>query len=211
MSETRMRVLQMLQEGAITAAEAKELLDAMESGETAVPEPPTLIPEPDSEPFTGDIITPDPPPDMTRFRRFWQIPFFISLALLLGSGLWLRSLYQRADGAITFGFVCVWSIFIFTVVLTTLALLSRQSPWVHVRVKEQHGRRIAISLPIPMGLAKWGINIARGFVPDKEQASLDMAADFLAEARHNLGQPGADPLIVSVDDDDGDQVQVYIG
>ncbi len=211
MNETRLRVLQMLQDGTITAVEAQELLDALDAGETAVPELLTAKAEPDPEPLTGDIITPEPPPDMARFRRFWQIPFFISLAFLLGSGLWLRSLYQRSDGAITLGFVCVWSIFIFTVLLTALALFSRQSPWVHVRVKEQHGRRIAISLPIPMGLAQWGINIARGFVSDSTQASLNMAAEFLAEARHNLGQPGADPLIVSVDDDDGDQVRVYIG
>lgn len=211
MSDTRMRVLQMLQDGAITAVEAQELLDAMADKETSIPETQTYTSEPDSEPLSGDIIMPEPPPNMARFRRFWQIPFFISLTLLLGSGVWLRSLYQRSGGAITFGFVCVWSIFIFTVLLTTLALLSRQSPWVHVRVKEKDGRRIAISLPIPMGLAKWGINIARSFVPDKEQTSLDMADEFLAEARHNLGQPGADPLIVNVDDDDGDQVQVYIG
>ena len=202
MSEARQQVLQMLQDGKLTAVEAQELLQALE---------PAVITEETQEAIEGEIVTPVEPPDMDRFRRFWQYPFFISLAVLIGVGLGLRSMYQASEGAITFWFICVLLLFILTFTVTALAFMSRSAPWVHVRVKEKGGRRIAISLPLPMGLAQWGINIARNFVPDTEQRNLDMAADFIRSARHDLKGPNTEPLMINVDDEDGDQVQVFIG
>jgi hypothetical protein len=201
MSDARQQVLQMLQDGKLTAEEAQELLRALEPTAT----------EETQEAIEGEIVAPVEPPDMDRFRRFWQYPFFISLAVLIGVGLGLRSMYQASEGAITFWFVCVLILFILTFILTALAFMSRSAPWIHVRVKEKGGHKIAISLPLPMGLAQWGIHIARNFVPDAEQGNLDMAAEFIRSARHNLKGPDTEPLMINVDDEDGDQVQVFIG
>lgn len=206
MNEARQQVLQMLQNGKLTAAQAQELLQAMEPAETADSDsnsPETAV--------TGDIIQPEPPPDMSHYRRFWQIPFFIGCLLVLVSGLVLRSIYQSSGGAISFGFICAWSIFLLMFLLTTLTLMSRRSAWVHVRVRERGGRRIAISLPLPLQLASWGINIAHYFVKEEERHKTEMAASFLAEARHNWQNGTVDPLVIHVDDEDGDKVQVYIG
>lgn len=202
MSEARQQILQMLQDGKLTAEEAQALLQALE------PAAPTGEAQ---EAIEGEIVTPAEPPDMDRFRRFWQYPFFISLALLIGVGLGLRSMYQASEGRVTFWFVCVLLLFILTFILTMLAFMSRSAPWVHVRVKEKGGRKIAISLPLPMGLAQWGINIARNFVPDVEQGNLDMAAEFIRSARHGLQGPDKEPFMINVADEDGDQVQVFIG
>lgn len=204
MSETQRQILQMVEDGKLTAEQAVELMQAVASSDE-----PTASETEDVAAVSGEIITPTEAPDMERFRRFWQIPFFISLALLLGSGLWLRALYRSSEGSITFWFVCIWSFFVFAFILTSLAFLSRQSAWMHVRVKEKHGRRIAISLPIPLKIANWSIGFARGFV--KEEGKLDMAAGFLAAAEDNFRTANADPLMINVDDDDGDQVQIYIG
>jgi hypothetical protein len=201
MSNARQQVLQMLQDGKLTAEEAQELLQALEPAAAEAPQ----------EAIEGEIVEPVEPPDMDRFRRFWQYPFFISLAVLIGVGLGLRSMYQASEGAITFWFVCVLILFILTFILTALAFMSRSAPWVHVRVKEKSGRKIAISLPLPMGLAQWGINIARNFVPDAERGNLDMAAEFIRSARHDLKGPDTEPFMINVDDEDGDQVQVFIG
>lgn len=204
MSETQRQILQMVEDGTLTAEEAMDLMQAVASSdESAVPK------AEEARRVAGEVITPSKAPDMERFRRFWQIPFFISLALLLGSGLWLRGLYRSSEGSITLGFVCIWSVFIFAFVLTSLAFISRQSAWMHVRVKEKGGRRIAISLPIPLRIANWAIGFARGFV--KEESKLDLAAGFLAAAQDNFKTAAADPLMINVDDDDGDQVQIYIG
>lgn len=99
----------------------------------------------------------------------------------------------------------------FAFLATLLAFFSRRAAWLHVRVKEKEGRRIAISLPLPLGLAGWGIRAARGFVDEKTRGQLNMAEAFLAAARDELKQPGSGPMTIHVDDDDGDQVQVYIG
>ena len=89
--------------------------------------------------------------------------------------------------------------------------MSRRATWVHLRVDERQGRSIAISLPLPLGLAGWGVNIARGFVKADQRQNLDMVADFIEAAQQNLQAPGSDPLMINIDDDDGDRVQVYIG
>lgn len=217
MSEERQQILQMLQAGAITADQAMDLLEALESSEPPQLEEPdsqdTAAPEPDYGPaLEGDVIHPqEPPPNMDRFRRFWQIPFFICLGFLMISGLWLRSIYQASEGAISLGFVCLWSVFIFAFLLTVLAFMSRQVAWVHVRVREKAGTRIAISLPLPLGLAKWGVQFAQGFVDDETKVTLHMASDFITAAQESMKEPGSEPLMIHVDDDDGDRVQVYIG
>ena len=198
--EARQQVLQMVQNGKLTAEQAQELLQALEP---AAAEPETVL--------TGEVIPPDDTPDMDRLRRFWQYPFFIALAVFVLIGLGLRSLYQSSAGAITFWFVCLLSLFILTFLLTMIAFMSRRSPWLHVRVKEKGGRKIAISLPLPLRLTQWGIQIARGFVPAKEQVNLEIAAEFLQSAQDDLKSAGANPLMIDVDDDDGDQVQVFIG
>jgi hypothetical protein len=202
MSEARNQVLQMLQDGKLTAEQAQELLQALEPESTT---------DDTREAIQGEIVEPVEPPDMDRFRRFWQYPFFISLAVLIAVGFGLRSMYQASEGAMTFWFFCVLSLFILTFILTALAFISRSAPWLHIRIKGKEGNKIAISLPLPMGLAQWGIGIARNFVPESEQANLDMAATFIRTARHNLNGPDVEPLMINVDDEDGDQVQVFIG
>ena len=135
MSEARKQVLQMLQDGKITADQAAELLAALEP-EDALELVADSAHEEDA--VEGDVIMPkSPAPDMNRFRRFWQIPFFGCLALMTLSGLWLRSIYQTSEGAISFGFVCVWSLFLLMFGLTALAFMSRRSAWLHVRVREE--------------------------------------------------------------------------
>lgn len=202
MSEARNQVLQMLQDGKLTAEQAQELLQALE------PESPT---DDTREAIQGEIVEPVEPPDMDRFRRFWQYPFFIALTVLIAVGLGLRSMYQASEGAMTFWFFCVLSLFILIFALTALAFMSRSAPWLHVRIKGKEGNKIAISLPLPMGLAQWGIGIARNFVPEAEQANLDMAAAFIRATRHDLKGPDTEPFMINIDDEDGDQVQVFIG
>ena len=108
-------------------------------------------------------------------------------------------------------FICVWTLFMFAGFTTLLAFMSRRSTWLHVRVKESQGTRIAISMPLPLRLANWGIGIARGFVDDHTRGHLNMASEFINAARDTMSEPGADPLFIDVDDDDGDHVEVYIG
>jgi hypothetical protein len=205
MDEGRERVLNMLQEGKISAEEAAELLEALDAA--AGPAPELESPEPVIQPVSYPVRA-ELPPDLARFRRYWQIPFFGALILTILIALWLRSLYRSSDGGVTLGFGCVLSLFILMTGLTLLALLSRRAPWIHVRVQEAGGSRVAISLPLPIRLARWGLQLARGYVGADVQEHLDTAAAFLDAAGENRG---GEPLTISVNEEGGDRVQIYIG
>ncbi|MCP5095737.1 MAG: hypothetical protein GY943_09310 [Chloroflexi bacterium] len=209
MSETRKQLLQMLQDGKITADQAADLMAALEP-EDALDSVNDVSDE--NEAVEGDVIMPrSPAPDMNRFRRFWQVPFFICLVFFTISGLWLRSIYQSSEGAISFAFVCVWSLFLLAFGLTALAFMSRRSAWLHVRVREKKGTRISVSLPLPLRLANWALTFAQGFVPESERAKIQMASEFVEAARESLKRTETEPIMINIDDDDGDRVQVFIG
>ena len=205
MGEAEKQILRMLEEGRISAEEANQLLTAIGpehevgtvAGETV------LTPVIDSE----DVD--EPPFNADRFRnRFWRIPFFIALGSLLVSAIGLTLMYQAAGQVAFIGFLCVWSIFLVAIMATALLLLIRKAPWLHVRIQEQDGQRFAISLPLPLSLANWGIKVAQYFVPSEQVAYLETAGTFIDEMKNS---PDREPIIIDVDDDDGDKVQIYIG
>jgi len=202
--EAERQILQMLEEGSITAEEAEGLLAA-------------ISPEEKEDDFAGQtVITPDlpeaepyePPPDMKRFRRFWRIPFFIAGGSLLLSAFGLALMYQTTGQVALIGFMCLWSIFVVALLATLIVLLARKAPWLHVRVQEKGGRRIAISIPLPLRLAHWGIDIAKFYVPTDQAANLEMASAFM---KGMTDDPDQEPIMINVDDDDGDRVQLYLG
>lgn len=206
MSEAQDRILRMLEEGTITADEADKLLTAIgpeqEAGlvagdaivsKTAQPEPDSTYPE---------------TPDYSRYRGLWRVPFIIATGSLLLSGLGLAFMYQADDRVATLGFLCIWSIFLLAFVATLLLLLARRAPWLHLRVQEQAGRRFAISLPLPLSLAHWILGIVRNFMPKDQAMHLETADAFITAMQED---PNREPIIIDVDDDDGDKVELYIG
>ena len=205
MGEAEKQILQMLEEGRITAEEANQLLSAIgpdqEVGEVSGEA--VLKPVIDSEAGT------EPPLNTDGFRnRFWRIPLLIALGSLLLSAIGLTLMYQAAGQVAFIGFLCVWSFFLLALLASVFLLLIRKAPWLHVRIQEQDGQRFAISLPLPLSLANWGIRAARYFVPQDQVAYLETAGAFIDEMKNS---PEREPIIIDVDDDDGDKVQVYIG
>ena len=197
MSDERNRVLQMLENGTVTADEANKLLTALEADE----EPKDFAS--DIRPEARFSSAPPDSPDMERFRRFWQIPFFVTIGVLVLSGLGLSSAHNAASGRATFGVICMSGIFLLAMVTTVLAFASSTARWAHVRVQEKDGKRISISLPLPLALADWGLRIARNFVTGEEIMHLDTAASLIKAMREDPSIWDAGPLMVEVDDDDG--------
>ena len=197
MSDEQDKVLSMLQNGTIDAEQANELLTAMETEDeemvvTAVTD------------ASGDI------PDMNRYRGFWVAPFAILSAITTLLAFWLRALSTNRKSKLPFGFLIVFSLFLFSLGLTLLMYMSRKSSWVHIRVHEKGGSKIAISLPLPLSLASWVIDYAREFVEDEALDNLDMAATAIAAAQESFNDPNTDPIMINVDDEDA-HVQVFIG
>ncbi len=195
MSSEQEKILAMLQEGAISAEEAEVLLTAMPV-ETEEEMMVTAV-----SAATGNI------PDMDRYRNFWLAPFLILSTVTALLGLFLRSTACKRK---PFGALFALALFLFSLSLTVLMFLSRKSTWVHIRVQEKEGPKIAISLPLPLSIAGRVIDVARRYSPPERQDNLEMAAATIAAAQENFKDPGADPIVINVDDEDA-QVQVFIG
>ncbi len=215
------QVLRQLSAGELTAEEANALLaDApvpvSTATETASPLPPADPAETPTDALpveeapaspAGDILM---PPDLDRFRRMWQIPFAIALGFVVLSALCM-SAAQGVPGFFgAVGFLCAWSAFMIAAVAVAIAFWSRTARWVHVRIQEQAGKRIAVSLPVPLRLVNWLTTIARPFVDEETRGHMDMTAEFIDAMKEEMNRPDAEPLIVDVDDE-GQQVQVYFG
>ena len=185
------KILNMLEEGTITAAEAEELLDAVEE-DAGIPDQPSM---------TG------PPPDMEQVRSAWQLPFNISLIItaLGGSLLWRT---RRATGFGRFARALIlFPITIVAAISAAILYLSKNGPWLYMRIRSANGNDFALSLPFPLHWARGGLRLAQDQIPDQEvQEKLDAAADFLeAIETSNLEEP------ISIDiRDEGDSVEIYL-
>jgi len=190
MDDEQRRILQMVQEGAITPDEAARLLDAL--AEEAVP---VAV---DSPPAPAPARAPSPAP---RFRRYWEVPFAVGLILLGLAGVCVSSV----SGVLL---LCGWSAFVVAAIIALAGLWSRSAAWVHVRIRESDGDRLSFSLPLPMGLAGWGLGLAQRYVDDDTRANLDVAAGLLDMFR---AADSNEPMTVEIDEEDGDYILVHIG
>ncbi|NLF75344.1 MAG: DUF2089 domain-containing protein [Chloroflexi bacterium] len=198
MDDEQRRILQMVQEGAITPDEAARLLDALV--EEALPAAGDGSPAPAPAPARApdDVIAPGPAP---RFRRYWEVPFAVGLILLGLAGVCVSSV----SGVLL---LCGWSAFVVAAIIALAGWWSRSAAWVHVRIRESDGDRLSFSLPLPMGLAGWGLGLAQRYVDDDTRANLDVAAGLLDMFR---AADSNEPMTVEIDEEDGDHILVHIG
>jgi hypothetical protein len=192
MAEERLRILKMVEDGAIGADEAASLLAALDSGG----------PE---EGKKGAVSSPDRGTHPEKWTRFWIYPLMAGGAVLILGSL-IMGLVYAMDAARGWR-VCGWLPMILGLVVMLLAWWTRRARWLHLRISEGHRRKIAISFPLPLTLAAWGLRVAQSFVPQLKETGVD---DLIIALRD--GATRDEPLFVDVQDDqDGERVQVYIG
>jgi hypothetical protein len=213
MTDERMRILEMIEQGTITAEEGADLINALEELDLQAEE----AVEADYEAFEPDPTlsekpawedTPmEPLPDMTKWRNYWYIPLAIGVVITGISGLLV---YAGNQGSWHwFWMVCVWMPLLFGIFLTVASWLSRTARWLHVRVntgEDEWPRRIAISFPLPIGITAFGMKLFGRYIPGMENVPLDEAVMAIKDSTN----PDS-PLYVEVDSPDGEHVQVYIG
>lgn len=210
MSEEQRRILQMVQDGIITAQEAETLLKAIEDEVTIESTPEdeeiTIV---EYTPGGGEIETSisasgkSKTPNMDQFRRHWEIPFAIGIILVGTGGICISS---GGPGLLVF---CGWTIFLVALLITLLGLWSRTSPWVHIRIREHDGNRFSLSLPLPpYGFLEGILHFSKRFVDKETDQNLDLAISFLSTIKDN---PPDEPISIDIDDEDGDKVQVFVG
>jgi len=192
----------MLERGTISADEAHQLLIAAQPDREKQPE--------DLQLTAAESAVGRKTPDFRRYRLLSYIPFGVSLALLLLCGWASYVLYRHAAGRITASLAILVIVTALVLLLTAITLWMSATPWLHVRVRDRGGHRIAISLPLPLTLAYWGLHLAQRFVHDETTAQLDAAAQMVQAVRTSRSSLTREPIAIDVDDE-GERVQVYIG
>lgn len=196
-SEERLRILDMLANGQITPAEAEQLLAALgaeEDAEALDDFKQTVLDHADNVTFSTS-------PEL-HFRRYWEIPFWVGIVLLVAAGWCITTV---SPALLLF---CGWSFLILGGLAVLIAWWSRDLRWVHIRVREEDGTKFAISLPMPLRLFGIGLRYAHRFVNAETAQNLELASSMLVLMKN---MDTNEPLMIEVDDDDGDHVQVYFG
>ena len=219
MNEERKKILDMVASGKISPEQGAALLrlvSAPEEQEAELSEQsgPVGTQEPTSPAQVASAATPDgssaavpAPTDRTasRFGPLWLYPLGAGLTLLLVGGTVVTSMHQQ-QRVNAWTWLCGWIPLFLGTLVVTLAVWARTAHWIHLRIRD-HGHRVALSFPLPLGLAAAAVRVARPFVPQLRDTAVDEAILALRD-----GLQGNEDITIEVhDDDEGESVQIDFG
>jgi len=212
------KIMDMIQQGQITAEEGLRLINAMGGGtqesnqenaeefqsaeNAAIAETDVICEESETYPR----IPQEEMDRMKRLKRWWILPFGIGLLITTLGSIWMYSAYE-ANG-FGFGFWLAWLPFLAGVFILAMSFQSSRSVWVHLRIQQKPGetpQRIALSLPMPISLTRWALSNFGHKIPGLRDQPVDQYSEILD------GLSPEEPFYIHVDDDDGESVEIFIG
>ena len=205
-SEERKKILQMVQDGKISAEQAASLMRALDA---------------DADPEEAEVVemglgSGGDTNDSAQFedvklraRRFAMIPLWIGVFIAVLSAWGIYAVQQSAG--VNFLFFCLLVPLLFGVLLIALGAGGEGSKWLYVNVDRRNAqdwpRNITLGFPLPLGLTAWFLRNFGQYIHGMAKTNVDEIIQILDAT----GKSGA-PLIINVNDnEDGEQVQVYIG
>jgi len=211
-SEERKKILQMVEEGKISAQDAASLMRALDEdadGETESAEAEMEIIEEGSNSSYERTEAPEFEEVKARARRFSLIPLWIGIFITVFSAWIIYSIQQNAG--VNFWFYCMTLPLLLGVLLIALGAGGHSSRWIYVDVDRRDVRpgdgpkHITLGFPMPLGFVAWffqtfGHNIS-GMNKGRVEGIIQMV---------NATKESGEPLMINVDDDDA-HVQIYIG
>lgn len=213
MENSERKILDMVEQGQITADEGLRLMNAMAKG-VSEPRPETET-EYDEESDRqdrptgsyGSHISLEEATRMNRLKRWWLMPFTIGLIILFLGAIWMYAGYREAGFG--FGFWISWVPFILGIFIVAVSVRTSKSLWFHLKVKQAPGEkpeRINLSLPLPLSLAKWFFTAFGDKITGLKEPGLQDIPAILENITPE------EPFYVHVNDDnDGEEVEIYIG
>jgi hypothetical protein len=223
----RIQILEMVENGVITAGEGARLLqaldddDRLEEMQTASDESytgfanggdDTLPPGNSNEttPVSGEVVENIFEPEIERWRRWWMIPLWIGVGITIFSSILLFWVYETSG--FNFWFGCLWLPFFVGVAVMAMAWGSRSARWLHLRVQQEPGewpRTIAFSFPLPLRFTAWLLRTFGHFIPKVNNVDIDF--EQLIQVFETSTTPET-PFYIEVDEGEkGETVQIYIG
>jgi hypothetical protein len=207
-SEERKKILQMVEEGKLTAEEAANLMRALEDEQ---PESPVEIYEPATSSGFNETGTSAPEFEevKARARRWAQIPLWIGVIVTVFSAWGIYEILN--DFGTNYWWICLLFPLFIGILLIVIGAGGPGMRWLYVNVDRRYAhdgpRNITLGFPLPLGLASWFLRNFGHTIHGLQKTNVDDIIQIL-DATNKSG----DPLIVNVnDDEDGERVQVYIG
>jgi hypothetical protein len=206
--EERRKILQMVQDGKISAEQAASLMRALDA-DADPPEAEVEVLEPGPG-FRGD---PSDAPEFeeikARARRFAMIPLWIGVALTVLSA-WAIYSVQQSSG-MNFWFFVLMIPLLIGVLFIALGASGQSSRWLYVNVDRRNAhdgpRNITLGFPLPLGLTAWFLRTFGHNMRGLQNTNVDEIIQLLDAT----GKSGAPLIINANDNEDGEHVQVYIG
>jgi len=205
-SEERRKILQMVEEGKISAEEAANLMRALDDDSDEV----EVFEAEAGAGFEGsETSAPEFENVKARARRFVMIPLWAGVFIAVLSAWGIFAIQQNAG--VNFWFFCLLFPLMLGVLLITLGASGQTSKWLYVNVdrREAHDgpKNITFGFPLPLGLTAWFLRNFGHNIRGMKNTNVDDIIQVL-DATGKTGEP----FIVNVnDDEDGEHVQVYIG
>jgi hypothetical protein len=204
-SEERKKILQMVEEGKISAEQAASLMRALEDN-SAQEEFQVFEAGPGASDERGASQFEEV---KSRARRFAMLPLWIGVFISVLSA-WAIYAVQQAAG-INFWFFCLLVPLLFGVLLIALSAGGQSSKWLYVNVDRRNAedwpQNITLGFPLPFGLTAWFLRNFGHYIHGMKNTNVDEIIQILDAT----GKSDA-PLIINANDsEDGEHVQVYIG
>ena len=150
--------------------------------------------------------------EINYWKRWWLWPFWVGVAITFIGALVMYAGYLGAGFG--FFFWLAWVPFFLGVLIIALSWQNKGIHWLHVRVHQRPGEKpatISISLPLPLGIAKWFLRNFSHLIPGLRDQKLNGVdyAEIITSLENNLSADN--PFYVHVNDEGGEEVEVYIG
>ncbi len=209
------KIMDMVEQGQLSAEEGLRLINAMGGNHPPIPDPGGVVEDVLAESVitVGDEQAREIPriPEeeiqrMNRLKKWWLLPFGVGLLVTTLGAIWMYMGFSEHGFGV--GFWLAWIPFLLGIFIVAISFRTNRSVWLHVRIKQPPGetpQRISISLPMPIALTRWFMSAFGDRIPGLKEQPFDNAADILG----NLSPE--EPFYVHVNDDDGEEVEVYIG
>jgi hypothetical protein len=208
-AEERKKILQMVQDGKISAEQAASLMRALEADAANPAEAEMEVIEAGASSRGERIDAPEFEQVKARARRFAMIPLWVGVFLTVFSAWGMYSIQQNSG--VNFWFFVLLFPLLLGVLLIALGAGAQNSKWLYVNVDRRNAdewpRNITLGFPLPLGLTAWFLRTFGHNIQGMKHTNVDEIIQILDAT----GKSGAPLIINANDNEDGEHVQVYIG
>lgn len=202
--ENKLEILKKVESGVLSIEEGSDLLGILDNAGTK-PEASVVIND-RGEDFTEPVETPKV---SGCWKAAWSMILLGGAVLTAFSAFWVYQGYEAKGFG--WAFWLSWIPLVLGVLIMIGGWVLLESPWLHVRIHQKEEKRdvnIVLSLPVPLGIARWVFKTFGEHMPAEVQDK--NIPELLDEIEVSLKK--GEPFHVQVDDEkDGAKVEIFMG